>query len=617
SVAVDPVPIKGCTKTARVPDGIITCLDFATANGCSVDNLVAWNTNLSGDCSNLNSGLQICVSVTPIKSSVVSTTVVRTTVTTATTAPQTTSITTGLPVITTTAVPSTAINTSVSTSNTAPTSTQTSGGAVLATSVILIINFTKYLVKNVRANRHVIHSNKFIKTDYTYFNQQEDSKSQVKFISDRQESYSQLANLVCNVQKSTNNSNALEPQLFHGARDVYVSRDWLVGLERYCIRSGLPKEQWTSVAANRLRSAAQSWFLKSNIKEDAVWEIFKAEFLREFKPSNHERSIMRELRVMRQSNPRDLPMYVNRFRDLAYQLDHPSDNILRDYFISGLDIQTQVLVEIANPQTWRNAIQAAEKIDEAFARVQPNQGMKKYPEIIYTPTITQISRLYSHAQINHPFYSAHSPIRRLEKLSPCEREHLRRIGGCFRCRRVGHRASNCGTKPKMTKTSTDVCDEDKGKERGELFSSSHDHQITHFPSIRAISPHSPIHNRNYQQQQRQQQQRQQHPNDLIPSPYSSANINIHQHQLSPILDNLNGDLVGINKTKTNVINSTFFRSGDIPPNHDSLLYLSTLPRQHFVSLNHHKPEFIARLQNDCITNVITILHEKRHLLTAR
>ncbi|KAF8976463.1 hypothetical protein BGZ46_008247 [Entomortierella lignicola] len=63
AIAVVPIPIKGCTKTVVVQTTDTGCQDFATKNGCTFQQLLAWNTKLRTDCANLDVGAPLCVSI--------------------------------------------------------------------------------------------------------------------------------------------------------------------------------------------------------------------------------------------------------------------------------------------------------------------------------------------------------------------------------------------------------------------------------------------------------------------------------------------------------------------------------------------------------------------------
>ncbi|KAF9431365.1 hypothetical protein BGZ76_000412 [Entomortierella beljakovae] len=65
AMAVVPVPIKACTKKVLVTPTDLSCIDFATANGCTFADMLKWNDKLRSDCANLDVGAYLCVSITP------------------------------------------------------------------------------------------------------------------------------------------------------------------------------------------------------------------------------------------------------------------------------------------------------------------------------------------------------------------------------------------------------------------------------------------------------------------------------------------------------------------------------------------------------------------------
>jgi hypothetical protein len=190
------------------------------------------------------------------------------------------------------------------------------------------------------------------------------------------------------------------------------------------------------------------------------WDTFKTEFTKEFKPSDHEQAIIRELRELRQTSLKDIDAYINRFRDLALQLDEPSDKMLREYFVQGLVTETQLQVQLANPSTWQQAISVAERINSVFVSVRhgpktktdflptrtPNLSTKAEPDLPPGEAMdldhlgTFLASLVNSFQRKKTSYPSRKP---LAKLTPAEREHLRRIGACYRCRKVGHIADKC------------------------------------------------------------------------------------------------------------------------------------------------------------------------------
>ncbi|KAI5294496.1 hypothetical protein KEM52_003887, partial [Ascosphaera acerosa] len=60
SMAAPVVERDGCTKSVTINPGD-TCIAIANANGISLSDLLAWNSNINSGCTNLVAGAQICV----------------------------------------------------------------------------------------------------------------------------------------------------------------------------------------------------------------------------------------------------------------------------------------------------------------------------------------------------------------------------------------------------------------------------------------------------------------------------------------------------------------------------------------------------------------------------
>ncbi|KAF9399826.1 hypothetical protein BGZ94_005636, partial [Podila epigama] len=163
---------------------------------------------------------------------------------------------------------------------------------------------------------------------------------------------------------------APRPQVFSGCRNALATRDWLESMECYCKRSNVPATEWTEAAVDYLRGTARTWFRLSGLPLNTDWQTFKSAFTKEFKPSDHKQATIRELRELRQTSLKTIDVYINRFRDLALQLDDPSDTMLREYFIQGLVTDTQLQVQLANPSTWQEAISVAERVNAVFVSVR-------------------------------------------------------------------------------------------------------------------------------------------------------------------------------------------------------------------------------------------------------
>ncbi|KAF9272089.1 hypothetical protein BGZ68_002713, partial [Mortierella alpina] len=119
---------------------------------------------------------------------------------------------------------------------------------------------------------------------------------------------------------------------------------------------------------------------------------------------------------------------------------------------------TQLQVQIANPRTWQEAIAVAERINSVYVRVRhkvkadfmPTQSQniaQKAQSDLPAGEPMDVDHLSAFlASMTNTFkrnttqYASRKP---LPKLTPTERAHLRRIGACYRCRKLGHIADKC------------------------------------------------------------------------------------------------------------------------------------------------------------------------------
>ncbi|KAF9948094.1 hypothetical protein BGZ72_009935, partial [Mortierella alpina] len=139
--------------------------------------------------------------------------------------------------------------------------------------------------------------------------------------SDRKAAREQLQALYTSASRNQVTYKAPRPQVFTGGRNALATRDWLESMECYCKRSNVPTTGWTEAAVDHLRGTARAWFRLSGLSITADWDTFKTEFTKEFIPSDLKQAIIRELRELRQNNLKNIDVYINRFRDLALQLD--------------------------------------------------------------------------------------------------------------------------------------------------------------------------------------------------------------------------------------------------------------------------------------------------------
>ena len=103
-----------------------------------------------------------------------------------------------------------------------------------------------------------------------------------------------------------------------------------------------------------------------------------------------------------------------------------------DKFLRGLKDETRVPVKLRGPITMEEAATFAERVDAIIHR-----------NVTYRPRYTPID---NSGQIPMEI----DAIRR-SKITNQERDQLRRTGGCFFCREIGHMARDCPRKRKPAK----------------------------------------------------------------------------------------------------------------------------------------------------------------------
>ncbi|GAQ92386.1 hypothetical protein KFL_010010040 [Klebsormidium nitens] len=118
------------------------------------------------------------------------------------------------------------------------------------------------------------------------------------------------------------------------------------------------------------------------------------------------------------------------------------DDELLDRFVRGLKPRTRMEVTMREPATFEDAVKLADRMDSLFS---PGFGLDRQPKgrsTTYTP-VPILSRPASNPVADPVPMEIDALRRRLLPLTDAERDRLRKIGGCFRCRQTGHIATNC------------------------------------------------------------------------------------------------------------------------------------------------------------------------------
>ena len=124
------------------------------------------------------------------------------------------------------------------------------------------------------------------------------------------------------------------------------------------------------------------------------------------------------------------------------QISTIHDEELLDRFIRGLKPRTRMEVTMRDPPTFDEAVKLADRMDSLYT---PGFGLDRQPKGRFASAANPVPIPF------RPANPASDPVpmeidalrRRLPPLIDSERDRLRKVGGCFRCRQTGHIATNC------------------------------------------------------------------------------------------------------------------------------------------------------------------------------
>src|SRR4051812_11159592 len=156
------------------------------------------------------------------------------------------------------------------------------------------------------------------------------------------------------------------------------------------------------------------------------WEAFLTALRQHFIPVNT--SINAYDRLQRLSQKTSVNVYNHEFRAIMLELPDMDAATCMNFYTKGLKDNIRPFVTMMNPENLAAAETIAERVDASTYR--PNNRTTGF-----------------HPNNNNNYRTPGGPspmeLDAITKLTPSERERLRKTGGCFRCCKAGHLAKDC------------------------------------------------------------------------------------------------------------------------------------------------------------------------------
>jgi hypothetical protein len=230
------------------------------------------------------------------------------------------------------------------------------------------------------------------------------------------------------VQGPANQVKPDRPSPFSGKKSESLE-GWIFQMQQYCDLLPVPLQNRIAFAGTFFKDQAALWWRSYHQKTDWVnaaptWEQFLEATRRHFTPVNT--TISAYDRLQRLTQKTSVNAYNHEFRTIMLELPDMDAATRMNYYTRGLKENIRPFVSMQTPNTLEEAEVIAERVDATtFKPIPRSTGFRP----------------------NRGYQAPGGPtpmdLDAITKLDPVERERLRKIGGCFRCRKPGHLARDC------------------------------------------------------------------------------------------------------------------------------------------------------------------------------
>lgn len=238
--------------------------------------------------------------------------------------------------------------------------------------------------------------------------------------------------------------------MYDGARDPSILNAWIEAMEMRLDALKVPEKEMIRFAAFHLTGAAMSWFsaIRDTITDTHTWFHFLVMLRNTFMPPNYINMLATKMEQLKQTT--SVLEYALEFEEIRRQLpkNYMSEGQAVYKFTHGLKPLIQRSLALKWPETLTEAIQSADRVDQSIIE---GQNFLRFVTNRNVPRSQRTERNMQH--MFTPQLDAEGDVimaNTLQKLSPADREKLRKAGICFRCRKGKHYARDCPGNPSST-----------------------------------------------------------------------------------------------------------------------------------------------------------------------
>ncbi|KAF9924412.1 hypothetical protein KVV02_000570 [Mortierella alpina] len=237
------------------------------------------------------------------------------------------------------------------------------------------------------------------------------------------------------------------PPPYAGEIDADACNNFIDNQREYFTVVDLSLSEWVQYTALNLISDAKSWWRSSGLSINTPWPRFEEDFLAFHTPPNAVAAAREALESLKQGK-RSVALYTHEFRRLLRRVPTLDKGTALHWFVKGLEPDTSKEVKLRQCATLEEAISVATLIHSILFPNGPTVAPKQNSSDMDIDTLhVAINNLT--AQVNYLSQGSqrNNNTPRPSKLTPGEKAHLIANKGCFRCRKMGHMASNCRSFP--------------------------------------------------------------------------------------------------------------------------------------------------------------------------